>query len=224
MDGASASTALAARIATPISRLCPDLPEQQSRVVRGEVTICWPLNSVRQSFAFVIAEPDVRLRASHGQIRVQIDGPNAKAVAQSGIFSGDEVLLALDGAEWADSSYQDTRIPGSSSLWELRYPKRICLEFTSDSGETKTLDLDGTQSADASSAAADFEVPSIDLHVPDAPDAPDIPDAPAVSGPVRPAEPDEYASPAFIKRARLSYGSLLDARSEERRVGKECRN
>ncbi|KLU88365.1 hypothetical protein MAPG_07352 [Magnaporthiopsis poae ATCC 64411] len=210
MDDPPAGTALAARLATPISELCPDLSEQQSRVVRGEVTICWPLNSVRQSFAFVIAEPDVRLRASHGQIRIQIDGPNAKAVAQSGIFSGDEVLLALDGAEWADNSYQDTRIPGSSSLWELRYPKRIHLEFTSDSGETKTLDLDDIQSADASNAA-DFEVPNIDLHVPDAPDEPDTPDVAAVSGPVRPAEPDEYASPAFIKRARLSYGSLLDA-------------
>ncbi|KAL8421885.1 hypothetical protein RB596_002591 [Gaeumannomyces avenae] len=201
MDDAPASTALAARVATPISQLCPDLLEQQSRVVRGEVTICWPLNSIRQSFAFVIAEPDVRLRASHGQIRVQIDGPNAKAVAQSGIFSGDEVLLALDGAEWADNSYQDTRIPGSSSLWELRYPGRILLEFASDSGETKTLDLDRDQSAGPSGVAAVYEVPIIDIHVPD---------APAVSSPVRPAEPDEYASPAFIKRARLSYGSLLD--------------
>ncbi|KAL8392805.1 hypothetical protein RB595_002838 [Gaeumannomyces hyphopodioides] len=202
MDDAPASTALAARVVTPISHLCPNLSEQQSCVVRGEVTICWPLNSVRQSFAFVLAEPDVRLRASHGQIRVQIDGPNAKAVAQSGIFSGDEVLLALDGAEWADNSYQDTRIPGSSSLWELRYPRRILLEFTSDSGETKTLDLDGDQSAGASGVAADYEVPIIDIHVPD---------APAASSPVRLAELDEYASPAFIKRARLSYGSLLEA-------------
>lgn len=118
---------LASRTATPIAQLNPDLPEQASRVVRGDVTITWPYNSVTSTFAFLLAESDVRLRRDRGQIRVELRGSGAKAAAECGFGAGDELLFSLDGAEWA-KDVSPGRIPGARVDWQLQFSEKLVLQ------------------------------------------------------------------------------------------------
>jgi len=112
--------------ATPISHLSPELADQDSRVVRGEITITWPYNSVKRSLAFLLSESDIRLRRSRGQVRIQLNGPSAQSVASCNLGSGDEVILSLFGAEWAiDDSAQ--QLPGSRVEWQLKYAEKLVL-------------------------------------------------------------------------------------------------
>ncbi|TLD21177.1 hypothetical protein PspLS_08833 [Pyricularia sp. CBS 133598] len=195
---------LAAGVATPITQLAPGLSDQDSRVVRGEVTVVWPYSLIRKSFAFVIAEPDVRLRDSNGQIRLQVDGAIAKLVAESGLESGDEILLSLAGAGWAPNTYE-TRIPGSCSSWQLEYTQKITLEIKSSFTEdTKILDVTNPPSTETDAAP---EPPIVEAPSEDSPLAEE---EPSVTSPVQQLSNVEFHSPAFIKRARLSYGSLFE--------------
>ncbi|KAI6352005.1 hypothetical protein MCOR25_009609 [Pyricularia grisea] len=206
MDAPSATShpeILAAGIATPIAQLAPGLSDQDSRVVRGEVTVVWPYSLIRKSFAFVIAEPDVRLRDSNGQIRLQVDGAIAKLVAESGLESGDEILLSLAGAGWAANTYE-ARIPGSCSSWQLEYTEKITLEIKSAFTEdTKILDVANPPSTETD---AELEPPIVEAPSDDFP----IAEEPSITSPVQKSSNVEFHSPAFIKRARLSYGSLFE--------------
>lgn len=123
-DGA---TNLVSLSATPIAQLNPDLPDQASRAVRGEVTITWPYNSVTKKLAFLIAEPDVRLRRAKGQIRIELQGPAAKAASESGLGAGDELLFSLAGAEWSKDA-SPGRIPGARVEWQLQFNQKLALE------------------------------------------------------------------------------------------------
>jgi len=125
---------LASRTPTPIAQLNPDLPDQTSRVVRGDVTITWPYNSVTQRFAFLLAEPDVRLRRSKGQIRVELQGPSAKAAAECGIGAGDELLFSLAGAEWSTDPAPG-RIPGARVEWQLQFSKKLASQVRITRGQ-----------------------------------------------------------------------------------------
>lgn len=126
LDGDCAAL-LASQSLTPIAQLNPDLPDQSSRAVRGEVTITWPYSAVTQTVAFLLAEPDVRLRRAKGQVRIELRGPSAKSVSQLGIGAGDELLLSLDGAEWAKDE-SPGRIPGARVDWQLRFSERLVLQ------------------------------------------------------------------------------------------------
>ncbi|KAJ9148231.1 hypothetical protein NKR23_g5155 [Pleurostoma richardsiae] len=197
---------------TPIAHLRPDIGDQPKRLVAGEVTITWPYSSVKKSIAFLLAEPDVRQRRVKGLVRVQLSGPSAKAVADCGIGGGDAITLSLDGVEWAQDD-TPARPPGSRLEWQLKYSHKLVAEVKSgETGETKILKVDQ---------------PTDELTVPEPPaiDVPAIPETesqhepgpdrtPATRATPRRAfdevEPNEYESPAFIKRARTSYGALLD--------------
>lgn len=126
VDGDSAAM-LASRSTTPIALLNPDLPDQASRVVRGEITITWPYNSVTKTAAFLIAEPDVRLRRAKGQVRLELHGPSAKAVSECGLGAGDELLFSLDGVEWA-KDVSPGRIPGARVDWQLQFNQKLILQ------------------------------------------------------------------------------------------------
>lgn len=118
---------LATKTATPIAQLGPELPEQGTRKVHGEVTITWPFSSVSKSLAFLVAEPDFRLRRDKGQVRVQLNGPSAEAVGALELGSGDEVTLGLDGVEWAKDE-EPARPPGSRSDWQLKFVGKLTLK------------------------------------------------------------------------------------------------
>ena len=226
VDGASAASlaSLASQPTTPIAQLNPDLPDQASRVVRGQVTITWPFNSVTRTAAFLLAEPDVRLRRARGQVRVEFRGPSAKAVSECGLGAGDELLFSLEGVEWAED-VSPGRIPGSRVDWQLQFNARLVLqvriaglkchlsgvvELTAsqvrfgESGEVKHIDIDcptPEQPAESVSEIRNAATPEPE---------PVVPDAQSVARKIAEIPASEYPSPAFVKRARLSYGALFE--------------
>ena len=113
--------------ATPIAQLNPDLPDQETRVVRGQVTVVWPYSSVANTFAFVLAEPDAVLRSAKGQVRVQLRGSSAKKVAAWSIGPGDSVVLLLEGVHWEKDVFP-ARVPGSRVDWQLGFAERLKVE------------------------------------------------------------------------------------------------
>ena len=104
----------------------PNLEPTESSV-KGIVTLIWPYASSKKTFSLLLVEPDFRLRSDRGQVRVHFQGPSAKAVARSGISSGDQLLLSLKGAQWAkDSTAAAT--PGRGIGWELQFEERLVLQ------------------------------------------------------------------------------------------------
>ncbi|KAK0727232.1 hypothetical protein B0T26DRAFT_693626 [Lasiosphaeria miniovina] len=180
---------LASRMPTPIAQLNPDFPDQASCVVRGEVTITWPYSIVNRTFAFLLAEPDVLLRRVRGQVRIELHGSSAKAVADCGLGGGDEVYIGLDGVRWAKDD-SPGRIPGARLDWQLQFDEKLALKVNFlESGEQKCISIDHPQP----------EVPKEIVA------EPQLVSTPAVRR-IADFEADEYPSPAFLKRARISYG------------------
>ncbi|KAI1377195.1 hypothetical protein F4677DRAFT_415585 [Hypoxylon crocopeplum] len=199
---------------TAIADLNPDLKEPASRAVRGVVTITWPYNSVKGTFAFILAEPDYRLRRSKGQVRVNLSGPSAKAAGESGLSSGDEVLVGLDGAEWEpEEAKKRLSLSGAGISWQLKFSEKLLLQVASvETGDTRFIAVDHPPPAEPPTE------PQLPVQVP--PTEIDLIDifpfqgleslTPPSKTHVARLKDGEYESPAFVKRARISYGSLFE--------------
>lgn len=111
----------------PIAQLTPLLAAPSSRSLKAVVTLTWPYSSATKSVAFLLAEPDFRLRRTRGQVRVQFSGSSAKAIAGSGIASGDVVTLGLNGVEFVQDE-QTISTPGRGVEFELRFTESLSLE------------------------------------------------------------------------------------------------
>lgn len=118
---------LAFKNATPIAQLHPELADPATRKVYGEVTVTWPYSALTKRFAFLLAEPDFRLRRNKGLVRIQLTGPSAETVGKWELGSGDEVTVALDGVEWAKDD-EPARPPGSRLEWQLKYAGKLVLK------------------------------------------------------------------------------------------------
>ena len=220
----------------PIAQLSPNLPEQSSCMVEGEVTIVWPYSLVTKSIAFKLVEPDFRLRRDKGQIRIEFHGPAGKSVSDALIGGGDTVWLGLEGARWEKAS-PDLAARSDTVEWQAKFTHRLHLKLRrGETSEEVAVNVDVPESDDepAIEIPRDITPPVVDgldgLDGPSTPCAADSNGAPALSSAITslPAkrlasttfESDEYASPAFLKRARVSYGSLfeggLDMLDEER--------
>lgn len=113
----------------PIADLSDQIVSPETRSLKAIVTLAWPFSSATGSVAFLLAEPDFRLRRFKGQVRVQFSGSSAKSVSKAGISSGDEVTLCLDGVEWLrDESEVST--PGRGVEWELKFTERLLLQVS----------------------------------------------------------------------------------------------
>ena len=111
---------------TPIAQLQPSI-ETEDRTTAGIVTLIWPYSASQKSYSFLLVEPDFRLRRHNGQVRLHFTGSVAKAVARGGIKSGDQILLSLEGVQWArDGSTEKT--PGRGIEWELLFEERVKLQ------------------------------------------------------------------------------------------------
>ncbi|KAG0646633.1 hypothetical protein D0Z07_7528 [Hyphodiscus hymeniophilus] len=203
---ANGATTLKSTSHIPIAQLTPFLAAPSTRSVKAIVTLTWPYSSATGSVAFLLAEPDFRLRRIRGQVRAQFSGSSAKAVANSGIASGDEVCLSLDGVEWIQDEVPFAT-PGRGIEFDLKFTERLLLEFRrEDSQDTNLIDID--HPTHATEASETERIPS--------PNVESTPYATAnstnVSTPTSPLinNGEEWSSPAFIKRARTSYGSLYD--------------
>jgi hypothetical protein len=174
----------------PIAEVRPEVPSLDEKQFGAIVTIFWPYSSLKGHTALLLAEPDFRLRYKKGQVRVRFQGPSAKALGKSGIAIGDEVLLSLRGARFVQ---EDTGIstPGKSIDWELSFSQKLTLRVFREAEEIANINVDEPAALEPSSPAQKpFETPSK-----------------AVS--IGPNPSLEWASPAFLKRTRLSDGPII---------------
>ncbi|KAL4726118.1 hypothetical protein ACLX1H_006795 [Fusarium chlamydosporum] len=198
----------------PIAQLNPDASNQENRVVCGTVTITWPFSILTKSVAFLLAERDFRLRRENGQVRVRFHGAAAKAIADASLGAGDEIRVSLKGVQWEKNETQ-TQVAGSTLAWQLEFTNRLVIGIRRPNTEQETIfniDVPAAEPETVVDGQAESTEP-IDT----------IPEEPATPGPPSPEltlptkrtatstlEPFEYASPAFLKRARVSYGSLFE--------------
>ena len=129
-QGSSDATALQTTAHIQIAQLTPLLAAPASRSIKAVVTLTWPYSSATGSVAFLLSEPDFRLRRTRGQVRVQFSGSSAKEVAKSGIASGDLVVLSLDGVEWVHEGLTAST-PGKGVEFELKFMERLALQVCS---------------------------------------------------------------------------------------------
>ncbi|KUJ17318.1 uncharacterized protein LY89DRAFT_718043 [Mollisia scopiformis] len=189
----------------PIAQLTPLLVAPATRSIKAVVTLTWPYSSATGSIAFLLSEPDFRLRRTRGQVRVQFAGASAKSIAKAGIASGDEVTLCLDGVEWLENQ-NDAGTPGRGVEVELKFTERLHLQFKQeDASELITIDIDHPP-PDPETALVFARIPTPEPSPP----------SPVTNGTSIPSSTileadDEWSSPAFLKRARTSYGSLFDS-------------
>lgn len=111
----------------PISHLNIEASTGVPSHIHAVVALVWPFSSSTRSLSLLLAEPDIRLRKSKGQVKVRFRETSAEAVARSRLGIGDTVRLALDGAQWVKSG-EDVATPGKKIEWDLVFEGRANLD------------------------------------------------------------------------------------------------
>lgn len=219
--GAPLGSTLDAQTPTPIAQLSPGLPDRDARVIDGVVTITWPYSIVTRSAAFILAEHDFRLRHARGQLRLEFHGPVGQKLTDAGIGGGDSLRISLDGAQWEPHKAQ-TRVPGTILEWQLKFTTRLLVRIQrAEDQQIEVLDLnleDDATNEDELLATLTPHASSPPMHsslfVTHPVSTPPTKSPNFALPAKRPASSDlettEFASPAFLKRARVSYGSLFE--------------
>ncbi|OCL02115.1 hypothetical protein AOQ84DRAFT_443578 [Glonium stellatum] len=183
----------------PIAELAPSLPSPDTKVIKAVVTLLWPYSSSTRQCALLLADPDFRLRRRRGQVRVRFSGPAGRALGNSGIGIGDEVILSLQGAHYIDD-VGDVRTPGKSVEWELLFQQRLVAQISRDEQELARLDIDhptpSPEPASPVTGRAGAELHTI---------------TPVAEHGSAQSTPQQWSSPAFLKRTRVSDGSSFDS-------------
>jgi hypothetical protein len=110
---------------SPIAELEPG--HSSSKSIKGIVTLIWPFSSSTNQAAFLLADPDFRQRYKKGQVRVQVHGAAARALANSHFGIGDEVILSIRGARWVDIE-AGVSTPGKGLDSELLFKDEILVQ------------------------------------------------------------------------------------------------
>ncbi|RKF73172.1 hypothetical protein GcM1_245082 [Golovinomyces cichoracearum] len=191
----------------PIAQLSPALASITSQSIEAVVTLTWPFNSASSSITFLLSEPDFRLRKEKGQVRVQFSGSCGKIITKERVSSGDRLVVGLEGVEWIKDDLSMT-VPGNSIEYKLRFSERLLLQFQREGqNEIKKICVDHPSREDfASSSDILNSEPEYTLR---SAESSKILDNPLLAQNI--IEDDLYSSPAFLKRARMSYGSLFDS-------------
>ncbi|KAJ4336377.1 hypothetical protein N0V95_008623, partial [Ascochyta clinopodiicola] len=166
-----------------IAALRPKLDALESKQIKAVVTLIWPYSSSQRQFALLLAEPDFRLRRNKGQVRARFSSTSARALATTGVGIGDEVVLSLHGAQFVQDGAVST--PGKSLDWELAYTQTVAISVRRNGSEIANLEL-----IDAAPTPA--------------------PRSPVRKQPAAPSPVPQWASPAFLRRARLSDGPVFE--------------
>ncbi|KAF4986099.1 hypothetical protein FGRMN_10988 [Fusarium graminum] len=200
-----------------IAQLNPEVADPEKRVVHGSITITWPFSILHKSIAFLLAERDFRLRRENGQVRLRFHGAAARAIADASLGAGDEIRVSLQGAKW-EKNETHTQVAGSTLEWQLEFTNRLILGIRRpEEGQETVLDIDvPTEDPEITTNGQRDDPDSLDILEP-------VSEQPATPTPQSPEfaltakrnisatlDPNEYASPAFLKRARVSYGSLFE--------------
>lgn len=227
MDEDTARSILGTAQLTPIAQLSPDLSDIEQRVVDGEITLTWPFSIVTKTIGFKLVECEPRLRRDKGQIRVDFLGAAGKAVAAACIGGGDRIRLSLQGVEW-DKLQASSARPDTVD-WQLKFKHKLILSLRRpDSDEEELIRVDSSQVEDAPADESPLRkaTPTRDARGEDLYNVTPPLEIPATDVPMKRLAStafsgDEFASPAFLKRARVSYGALweggLDIFDEEPR-------
>ncbi|KAL5628763.1 hypothetical protein BROUX41_002154 [Berkeleyomyces rouxiae] len=214
---------LRATAPTEISTLSPTLEGPAACTVSGVVTIVWPYSVVHHTFAFLLATPDARKRRDRGVVRVQLEGSAAKAVAELNLGGGDDLVLSLDGVRWG-SRPATAAMPGVIEH-QLVFSAKVAL--LANIGDDKLERFVCIDAAPEESSVPQFESPiplptdlELSFRTTQTPTRNSLqhhsntnsrshsPDT--ISTKRTRDNVDEFASPAFIKRARVSYGALFE--------------
>lgn len=110
-----------------IGRLSPSSDPTSAAFIDGNIALIWPFSSITGILSVLLADPDVRLRKSKGQVKVTFQDACAREVARSKLGIGDTVRLSLEGAEWVHTG-DVVSTPGRKIDWDLCYGKRAILE------------------------------------------------------------------------------------------------
>ncbi|KAJ4249493.1 hypothetical protein NW762_012350 [Fusarium torreyae] len=201
---------------TPIAQLDPDVSDQEKRVVDGTITITWPFSILNKSIAFLLAERDFRLRRENGQVRIRFHGAAAKAIADASLGAGDDIRVSLQGVKW-EKNETHTQVAGSTLAWQLEFTNRLMISIRRAESEQETLlNIDAPVEEPEPTANGQIEsTDTVDTVTPIPEPATPTPQSPETILPAKrnaasTLDPHEYASPAFLKRARVSYGSLFE--------------
>ncbi|KAJ5182967.1 hypothetical protein N7492_000583 [Penicillium capsulatum] len=122
----SPSNALPHFTKVPIAQLSPDLEHQEVKGITAAVTLVWPYSSSTKSLSLLLAEPDFRLRRSHGQVKAIFHGRVAEEVAGSHVGIGDTVRLSLKGASYAGNDIA-AQTPGRYVAWDVHFTNGVSL-------------------------------------------------------------------------------------------------
>lgn len=183
----------------PIAELAPSLPSPDTKAIKAVVTLLWPYSSSTRQFALLLADPDFRLRRRRGQVRVRFSGPAGRALGNSGIGIGDEVILALQGAQYIND-VGDIWTPGKSVEWELSFQQRLATQIFRDGQGPVRLDIDHP----TPSPEPDPPITGLSRAEPQA-------ITPIVERNSARSTPELWSSPAFLKRTRISDGPYFES-------------
>ncbi|KAF2021386.1 hypothetical protein BU24DRAFT_487819 [Aaosphaeria arxii CBS 175.79] len=179
----------------PIAKIEPQLSDLYSKSFKAVVTLLWPYSSSTRQCALLLAEPDFRLRRKKGQVRVRFSSSSAKAIAQTGIGIGDEVILELRGAQFVQEDTDAVRTPGRSIDWELSYSQTLVVQISRNGTQIATLDI--IDAAPTPAVTSPIRKP--------------ITSTPYKSPAPQSIDDHKWTSPAFLKRSRLSNGAHFES-------------
>lgn len=143
---------------TPINNLDPSLNPPPNAAIRAIVSLIWPYFSAAESAAFLLVDPEFRLRRNGGQVRVQVHGAAAREVALSKIGIGDAVELGLEGVSWVAQS-PHVKTPGRCVAGELSFRKKLVLRIQRDGDPFASIDLDEPPSPVPQTASTPIRAP-----------------------------------------------------------------
>ncbi len=93
-------------------------------LLKGLITIKWPYSSSGQKLTFLLADADIRKRASGGQVKITLLGEAAEILDQ--MESGEEISIALSNA---DSVTVET-ITEPRLKWHITFPNGCILQVS----------------------------------------------------------------------------------------------
>ncbi|KAI9777436.1 MAG: hypothetical protein M1839_008848 [Geoglossum umbratile] len=197
---ASSHSPLSSTTNLPIAQLDPLLSSLPSKSIKAVVTLIWPYSSSKRSISLLLAEPDFRLRRNRGQVRVHFHGSAARTVARREVRSGDVVNLGLEGAEWL--RVEESPVPGRGVDWELTFTERLLMELNREAHQSAVLDIDHPTPSPEPEVQASSPPRSPSSQLPSISSQP-------LSQLAQATPLNEWSSPAFLKRARISSGSIF---------------
>lgn len=100
------------------------------RFLEADIVLVWPYSTLTQEAGFLVAEKDVLLRKTKGQVRVTFYGSCAREVAQLKAGVGDTLRVSLDTARLVEEQ-DEISTPGKKAGFAIKYQHAVNAEVSS---------------------------------------------------------------------------------------------